>query len=53
MRIAILLVLALLSATVSNAQALGGSLRGVVEDSRGAQVASAAIAARLRSDRAT
>jgi len=47
MRIAILLVLALLSATVSNAQALGGSLRGVVEDSRGAQVASAAIAARL------
>jgi len=49
MRIGALLALVWLTTIVSQAQTLGGSLRGAVEDGQGARVASAAIAARLNS----
>ena len=47
MRTAILLLTVCVAATVLNAQTLGGSLRGVVEDSRGARIPSASVAARM------
>jgi hypothetical protein len=47
MRTAILVAVVCLVATWSNAQTTGGSLRGVVEDSQGARIASAEISVRL------
>ncbi|MGB6686735.1 MAG: carboxypeptidase regulatory-like domain-containing protein [Terracidiphilus sp.] len=47
MRTAILLATLCLATALSLAQTLGGSLRGVVEDLRGARIASAAISIRL------
>ncbi|MGC2151279.1 MAG: carboxypeptidase-like regulatory domain-containing protein, partial [Terriglobales bacterium] len=47
MRTAILLWTVCLAAAVLNAQTMGGSLRGVVQDGQGARIASATIALRL------
>jgi hypothetical protein len=47
MRIGTLLAVIWLTTVVSSAQTLGGSLRAVVEDAKGARVASAAIAVHL------
>jgi hypothetical protein len=47
MRFAILVAIVCLAATGSYAQTTGGSLRGVVEDSQRARIASAEISVRL------
>lgn len=47
MRTAILLFAVCVSATVLNAQTPGGSLRGAVEDGRGARIPSASVAVRI------
>lgn len=48
MRLAILLLTVCFAASVSTAQTLGGSLRGLVEDGRGAHIPSATITVHLR-----
>src|ERR1700690_3323108 len=53
MRSAIVLVTFCFAAAASFAQTLGGSLRGVVEDSRGAHIPSATVTARLHASSIT